>query len=450
MDKVTAPGRPGHRPATHRPAGWRSAEERRRDAGSGGPLRRRDRRRQAQSRGVRAGRSRPAPCARRRSRSRRRRRGTPGCAPSWPAGARRPSCSSALEATGCLWEPLHDALTRAGLPRGGAQPAPDGGLGRRAGAAGQDRRAGRPDPGAGPAGGLRPGQRAALGDGPGAARADPRAPRPRPEPHGRPPAPAGRAGRGLPRAARHTPGRCDLAAARRSCTCWAPTARPGRWPRPRRPRWPPSWPSAAAAAGARPRPRRCRPWRRARPRAPAPSPRAAWSCAPSPGTCSTCTRASPSWRRPSPRCCADDEDGRRLRQLPGIGPIHAATIRAELGDVARFAAVDQVVAYAGLDPRTRQSGQFVGQQKLSKRGPGALRHALYLPRWSPPATPPSGTPATSASSTGAGPRRKPSPSSPAPCSRSSTTCCAPGPATTRRVCSLGRPQAPPAGLDSGI
>jgi transposase len=74
----------------------------------------------------------------------------------------------------------------------------------------------------------------------------------------------------------------------------------------------------------------------------------------------------------------DDEDARRLRQLPGIGPVHAATIRAELGDVARFAAVDAVVAYAGLDPRTRQSGQFVGQRKLSKRGPGALRHALYL------------------------------------------------------------------------
>jgi transposase len=75
---------------------------------------------------------------------------------------------------------------------------------------------------------------------------------------------------------------------------------------------------------------------------------------------------------------SEDEDGRRLRQVPGIGPLHAATIRAELGDVSRFAAVDEVVAYAGLDPRTRQSGQFVGQQKLSKRGPGALRHALYL------------------------------------------------------------------------
>src|SRR5690349_21218036 len=44
----------------------------------------------------------------------------------------------------------------------------------------------------------------------------------------------------------------------------------------------------------------------------------------------------------------------------------------------RCGRVDEVVAYAGLDPRTRQSGAFVGQTQLSKRGPGALRHALYL------------------------------------------------------------------------
>lgn len=74
----------------------------------------------------------------------------------------------------------------------------------------------------------------------------------------------------------------------------------------------------------------------------------------------------------------DDEAGKRLQGIPGIGPLHAATIRAELGDVTRFGRVDQVVAYAGLDPRVRQSGAFVGQRKLSKRGPGALRHARYL------------------------------------------------------------------------
>jgi transposase len=46
--------------------------------------------------------------------------------------------------------------------------------------------------------------------------------------------------------------------------------------------------------------------------------------------------------------------------------------------MARFSDVDQVVAYAGLQPRTHPSGAFVGQQHLSKRGPGALRHALDL------------------------------------------------------------------------
>jgi transposase len=74
----------------------------------------------------------------------------------------------------------------------------------------------------------------------------------------------------------------------------------------------------------------------------------------------------------------DDADAQRLQTIPGIGPQTAATIRAELGDATRFTRVDEVVASAGLDPRTRQSGAFMGQKQLSKRGPGALRHALYL------------------------------------------------------------------------
>jgi transposase len=65
-------------------------------------------------------------------------------------------------------------------------------------------------------------------------------------------------------------------------------------------------------------------------------------------------------------------------QVPGLGPTWTATIRAELGDVSRFTRVDQVVAYAGLEPRTHESGRYTGQRRLSKRGPGALRHALYM------------------------------------------------------------------------
>ncbi len=74
----------------------------------------------------------------------------------------------------------------------------------------------------------------------------------------------------------------------------------------------------------------------------------------------------------------DDDETGRLQEVPGIGPQNAATIRAELGDVSRFSNVDQVIAYAGLEPRTHDSGRLAGQKRLSKRGPGALRHALYL------------------------------------------------------------------------
>lgn len=63
--------------------------------------------------------------------------------------------------------------------------------------------------------------------------------------------------------------------------------------------------------------------------------------------------------------------------MPGLGPTWTATLRAELGDVSRFSCVDQVVASAGLEPRTHESGRFAGQRRLSKRGPGALRQALY-------------------------------------------------------------------------
>ena len=65
-------------------------------------------------------------------------------------------------------------------------------------------------------------------------------------------------------------------------------------------------------------------------------------------------------------------------EVPGLGPLWTATIRAELGDVSRFSRVDQVVAYAGLEPRTHESGRFAGQRRLSKRGPGELRHALSM------------------------------------------------------------------------
>jgi transposase len=75
---------------------------------------------------------------------------------------------------------------------------------------------------------------------------------------------------------------------------------------------------------------------------------------------------------------AHDGGAAGLRSVPEFGPKTVAVLRAELGDVARFARSDQAVAYVGLDIRVRESGKWRGQRKVSKRGSGRVRRALYL------------------------------------------------------------------------
>lgn len=68
-----------------------------------------------------------------------------------------------------------------------------------------------------------------------------------------------------------------------------------------------------------------------------------------------------------------------LTTIPGVGPVLAATILAEIGDIARFSRPQALNAYAGLDPSVFESGQFQGtRQHISKRGSPYLRRALYL------------------------------------------------------------------------
>jgi transposase len=68
----------------------------------------------------------------------------------------------------------------------------------------------------------------------------------------------------------------------------------------------------------------------------------------------------------------------RLRQVPGIGPIHALTILAEAGDLRRFGHHRQFLKFCGLDLATHQSGQFRGQTRLSKYGNARLRRTFWL------------------------------------------------------------------------
>lgn len=67
-----------------------------------------------------------------------------------------------------------------------------------------------------------------------------------------------------------------------------------------------------------------------------------------------------------------------LETLPGNGPVLAATCYSEIGSLDRFANARQIVAFSGIDPKLRQSGAFVGQVRMSKRGSPYLRRAVYL------------------------------------------------------------------------
>ena len=73
----------------------------------------------------------------------------------------------------------------------------------------------------------------------------------------------------------------------------------------------------------------------------------------------------------------DGEVGELLQTIPGIGPVLAASIAAEIGDPDRFDDPKKLVAYAGIDASKHQSGKFDGDdQHMSKRGSSYLRFAL--------------------------------------------------------------------------
>ena len=68
--------------------------------------------------------------------------------------------------------------------------------------------------------------------------------------------------------------------------------------------------------------------------------------------------------------------------VPGIGPVNAAMILGEIGDIHRFEKPCKLLAYAGLDPTVKQSGRFqASHTRMSKRGSKLLRYALMNAAW---------------------------------------------------------------------
>lgn len=66
-----------------------------------------------------------------------------------------------------------------------------------------------------------------------------------------------------------------------------------------------------------------------------------------------------------------------LKSIPGIGPVYAAGILAEIGDIDQFPNDNALAKYAGLTWRKSESGNFKSQEtRMTKTGNSYLRYFL--------------------------------------------------------------------------
>lgn len=74
---------------------------------------------------------------------------------------------------------------------------------------------------------------------------------------------------------------------------------------------------------------------------------------------------------------------RRLMTIPGVDAIAAISIVAAVGDFSRFSSPDKLVAYFGLNPKVRQSGNSAPVHgRISKAGRAQARGVLVEAAWS--------------------------------------------------------------------
>lgn len=74
-----------------------------------------------------------------------------------------------------------------------------------------------------------------------------------------------------------------------------------------------------------------------------------------------------------------NEFNTKLTTIPGISSTLGAVILSEIGDINRFEKPKHLVAFAGMDPTLKQSGNFIGTEShMSKRGSPYFRRAIWL------------------------------------------------------------------------
>lgn len=82
------------------------------------------------------------------------------------------------------------------------------------------------------------------------------------------------------------------------------------------------------------------------------------------------------------RAALDDKDVKRIMTAPGIDMVVAIGVMAAIGRIERFDNPDKLVAYFGLNPSVRQSGEGPAYHgRITKRGPSGARHLLVEAAW---------------------------------------------------------------------
>ena len=66
-----------------------------------------------------------------------------------------------------------------------------------------------------------------------------------------------------------------------------------------------------------------------------------------------------------------------LLSIPGIAETTATSVIGELGDIRRFKSANQINAFIGIDLKQYESGDFLGQENITKRGNPYARKILY-------------------------------------------------------------------------
>jgi transposase len=73
-----------------------------------------------------------------------------------------------------------------------------------------------------------------------------------------------------------------------------------------------------------------------------------------------------------------DEQVNLVDSIPGFSAKLSQILISECGDLTKYKNANALVAYAGLDPKIKQSGNSTSYGRLTKRGPRFLRYALFL------------------------------------------------------------------------